>query len=144
MSNDPLARLWQHAGLPSQFGSAPQNTLHELLVRIANKDQNVSIQSAVQDVVDCIHQANADRRARSASTDKIDVALVYAVNGIVRGCLDDGLAARDNVETHQYFLMLMKAAWRIECAWDALLAGDIEDVREHVAGEESVRDWIAE
>ncbi|NNF64214.1 MAG: hypothetical protein HKN07_08120 [Acidimicrobiia bacterium] len=32
-----------------------------------------------------------------------------------------------------------RAAWRIETAWLAVLAGDIDDILEHVAGEEASR-----
>lgn len=37
--------------------------------------------------------------------------------------------------------MLKKAFWQIECAWNAVLDGDIENIREHVELEENAMEW---
>ena len=63
--------------------------------------------------------------------------LVYAVNGLVRLCLNQiGL---DTCDT-EIRSSLLQLAWRIGVAWDAVLAGDIEAIDQHVEMEEMARD----
>jgi hypothetical protein len=38
-----------------------------------------------------------------------------------------------------YCSRILTAIWRIGCAWDALLAGDIEDIRQHIDYEAGAR-----
>ena len=69
-------------------------------------------------------------------SESITRQLAYAVNGLLALCLDVAVSAKMNEEPRQQLLGL---AWRINTAWDAVLAGDIESIAEHVALEESAR-----
>ena len=61
--------------------------------------------------------------------------LVGAVTEIVRRVREEAVAA-DNAETKRE---LLRIAWRLDCAWSAILDGDIDDLEEHVDGQESAR-----
>jgi hypothetical protein len=62
-------------------------------------------------------------------------SLAYAINGISNICLDV-VASQYGDELARQMLEL---AWRIGTAWDAILAGDIERIGEHVELEKSAR-----
>lgn len=63
-------------------------------------------------------------------------ALVYAVNGLLTLCLNQAGSARCEERARAQMLRL---AWRINAAWDAVLAGDIESISQHVELEETAR-----
>ena len=62
--------------------------------------------------------------------------LVYAANELIAQCLDyvaseeNGRAARAEV---------LELGWHIATAWDAVVAGDIDDIKEHVELERNAR-----
>jgi len=63
-------------------------------------------------------------------------SLIYAVNGLLTACLNEATSSRfDDSLRNQ----LCRLTWRIVTAWDAILAGDIDSIEEHVKTEESAR-----
>jgi hypothetical protein len=62
--------------------------------------------------------------------------LSYAVNGLLVLCLTQIASASCNETTRTQMLRL---CWRIGTAWDAVLAGDIESIRQHISIEEDAR-----
>ena len=62
--------------------------------------------------------------------------LVYAISGIVALCLTKVLERETHSELSRDLLNL---AWEVNCAWDAVVAGDIGDLKEHVKSESEVR-----
>jgi len=59
--------------------------------------------------------------------------LAYAINGMMGDCLDMVVEQKCDSQTRE---VLIRLAWRILCAWDAVLAGDIDNIQEHVQEEE--------
>lgn len=61
--------------------------------------------------------------------------LVYAIAEIDRMLRSYGVGVSDGARRAQ----AAKATWRIETAWRAVLAGDIDDLRQHLAEESATR-----
>jgi hypothetical protein len=89
------------------------------------------IEAAVSDFLSALDAYNSELNGPvPASTsgsglDAVPRDVAYAVGEVarmLRECGDD------------------RSAWRVETAWLAVLAGDIDDVREHLAEEEASRD----
>jgi hypothetical protein len=62
--------------------------------------------------------------------DSIPIVLVYAVTEALRFLRER--APGDN--------SVRRLAWRSETAWSAVLAGDIDDIEEHIQQEEAARE----
>jgi uncharacterized alpha-E superfamily protein len=62
-------------------------------------------------------------------------SLVYAVSEIVR-LLRECQEEAGNQRDARWFA---RSAWRVETAWSAVLAGDIDDILEHLENEEAMR-----
>lgn len=60
--------------------------------------------------------------------------LAYAVHGLIMLCLEQAMSTSSDAGVREQLLLL---AWRIGVAWDAILAGDIDSISEHVRLEES-------
>jgi len=61
--------------------------------------------------------------------------LLYAISGLITRCIDYAASHQHNEVSRRQLLGL---GWRIATAWDAVLAGDIESISEHVKLEEIV------
>jgi hypothetical protein len=62
--------------------------------------------------------------------------LIYAVSGLMSQCLDYVAFKKKNPVMRE---QLLKLCWKIAVAWDAVLAGDIDNISEHVELEETCR-----
>jgi len=62
--------------------------------------------------------------------------LLYVVNGLTTLCLDFAVSDSGDDRSREEMLVL---AWTITTAWDAVLAGDIADICEHVELEAAAR-----
>jgi hypothetical protein len=63
--------------------------------------------------------------------------LVYAANGLINLCVEG--ASSPQFEEHIRH-KLLQLAWRISTAWDAVIAGDIDTIGEHVELERHARE----
>lgn len=61
--------------------------------------------------------------------------LAYAVSNLITQCIE--LAASEKRSTNPKEFVAW--AWKLSCAWDGVLAGDIDDVVEHAEVEASAR-----
>ncbi|HUT10804.1 MAG TPA: hypothetical protein VMY42_09930 [Thermoguttaceae bacterium] len=61
--------------------------------------------------------------------------LVYAINGLLMLCLESAASQQYEEEIRG---QIRKLGWRICVAWDAVLAGDIDSIGDHVELEETV------
>jgi hypothetical protein len=62
--------------------------------------------------------------------------VAYAINGLLTVCLNYVTCENgDEIARNQ----ILQIAWRIATAWDAVLAGDIEDISGHVDHEKTAR-----
>jgi len=99
---------------------------------------------AFQDLSDKFQQLNEFFNAAflkgtpPSSNDSMSIpaGLCYVVNGLVANCLEASMTRGLPSDAKA---SLQKLAWRIVAAWDAVLAGDIEHIGNHVSLEESMR-----
>jgi hypothetical protein len=90
-------------------------------------------------VVDCLRTLAAvnlelNREGRRPVAD-VPRGLAYAVAEIVRMIRE----CHEHASEQRDAKVLARAAWRVETAWSAVLAGDVEDIQEHVKQEEAAR-----
>lgn len=143
-TNNPLLRLKQHSGLEGWGEEIPNDTLagFTFQVRPGERPPGLDLDTITADIIDCLEvlnrQVNQEAGAE-AQLRTLDPQMVYAASGIVLDCLDKALELRRTDAQSGIASDLLRAAWRVQCAWDALLAGDIENLQEHVAGEEWAR-----
>jgi hypothetical protein len=67
---------------------------------------------------------------------KLSRQLAYAINGLLTHCLNLATSPDCPNEKRQ---PIYELAWRITVAWDAVLAGDIDSITEHVEYERTAR-----
>jgi hypothetical protein len=100
-------------------------------------DRPSDLDAAVHDVVETLGRLNLELNGPVPSECKglsdLPRDLVYAIAEIDRMLRSYGVGVSDGARRAQ----AAKATWLIETAWRAVLAGDIDDLRQHLA-EESV------
>lgn len=120
---EPVERLRRHA-----FGSADGTTVGEAT---ATRDQS-QIEAATGDFIAALGEYNSTLNGSGLSAeagepaggDVVSRGAAYAVAEATRMLRDAG--ADD-------------CAWRVDTAWAAVLAGDVDDIPQHVALEAAVR-----
>jgi len=125
VSNDStVTRLRQHAGLEPSSGAPTVSAATVEPVDARGLAEAVSDFLAQLDLLN--HELNgAEPSARtSGKAETISTSVAYAVAEVAR-MLREAEASRE--------------AWQVETGWLAVLAGDIDDVRQHVAEEEAAR-----
>jgi len=133
---NPLLRLKQHSGLPTSDGEIPGDTLAEYLYRIQRGGQALILKNIVAEIIDCLEILNQQiNQETGVNAPPIERQLAYAVSGIVSSCLDKAMELQQTNVKCAIAANLLCAAWCVQCAWDALLAGDIENLPSHVEGE---------
>lgn len=142
-NNASLLRLQQHAGLPTAGDAIPKDTLAEFIFQTQRGRSAPSLDSITADIIDCLDQLNRQMKQEGAGAHAhgtmIDRQVVYAVSGIVWACLDKALKLRRTDATSTTASDLLSVAWRVQCAWDALVAGDVESLQSHVVSELEAR-----
>lgn len=131
-----LSRLRWHAGLEESYeGDQPSISASTWKANFSA----TSIGRATSDVVDLLEELNKDLNGStpSESTDyaeNIPRSLAYAMSEILLLLRDsrNDLPSQSNDLTR-------RSLWTIETAWNAVLAGDIDNLREHLAYEEAAR-----
>ena len=121
-----VERILGHAGIRATGDGAPGFSVSEAT---ASGDRN-AIEASVGDLLDAIasfnHELNGDRPSagHSPPDSVLPRNVAYAVAEVARMLRDAG--ADDD-------------AWVVDTAWLGLLAGDIDDLRQHVALEAAAR-----
>lgn len=136
MTIDELAmRLDHHANLPS--ASSPDGSFCYLLFKARTDRQHVDLIIPFQDAFECLVELNkawngpipsATPRARIRSV--LDRRIAYSVGLIVTDAI--GYALHCSAGSGVFGVesrVAAKMAFAISCAWDGVLAGDIDDLR---------------
>lgn len=97
-------------------------------------------QRALEDCINSFIPLNEELNGDVPSTSTVhsqDVprALVYALTEIIRMIRECADGAGDENDANAF----ARAAWRVEAAWSAVLAGDIDDILKHLEQEEAMR-----
>jgi hypothetical protein len=98
------------------------------------------LEHAVRDFLmvleDLNHELNGEVPSETASrSETIPTRIAYAVAEVIRQLRDYGDKQGNSIRVGTG----SREAWLVETAWLAVLAGDIDDVLEHVEGEEAAR-----
>lgn len=133
-----VERLCWHAGLQKGLGENVPSIAWSTWPRgRAAKD----LEEAVADCLNALATLNRELNGEPASPAAVHGAgdvprkLAYAMIEIVRVIRDSQGQAQDQESRRA----LARAAWRIETAWSAVLAGDINDLLKHVEQEEAAQ-----
>ena len=130
-------RLCQHAGIPAGE-EVPTDTLAEFAFRPTDRVDLIDI---TEDIIGCFDILNQHINKASAPNDirqNVSRRLAYAASSIMRICLNT-IVEQHCDSVPKTARGLLRAAWRIQLAWDALLAGDVPDLRKHIREEANVR-----
>jgi len=120
----------------------PNDTLAEFIFQAQRGGQAPSLDAITADIIDCLDHLNRQMNQEAgaeAQCRMMDRQMVYAASGIVWACLDKGMELRRTDAQSTIASHLLSTAWRVLCAWDALVAGDVESLQSHVASEEEAR-----
>ena len=118
-------------------------------VQAIEKDQSdIDLDESTDEIIDCLESVNLYINGQIPSESigyhqqQLPTLLVATLSEIEMLCLDTLLRVeqRKGIKVPSS-VMLRKTLWRIECAWNAILAGDIDNIREHVELEENAREW---
>jgi hypothetical protein len=117
-------RFRQHAGLEPSSRAPTVSAATVEPVDARELAEAVSDFLALLDVLN--HELNGPQpsEATSGKADSISTSVAYSVAEVAR-MLREASADRE--------------AWQVETGWLAVLAGDIDDVRQHIAEEEAAR-----
>jgi hypothetical protein len=134
VTGETVRLLRWHAGLQPDIAGRQTASVADC-VEAADLTEH-GLQAAVADFLDAMTALNTELNsspsgAQSATKD-IPRDAAYAVGEVTRLLRD---AARSNVRA----LTFEEGAWLAETAWLAILAGDIEDLREHLVQEKAMR-----
>jgi len=139
ITQDTINRFRWHAGLEGSL--LEEQSISSIL---ESKDiTKSSLRGALTSIVPIFEVLNHELNGMSPSgtimiTDvppEIPRELAYAIAEIVRMLRDCEHEAVSDAEKNELGLM----AWRVETAWLAVLAGDIDDISEHLQEEERGR-----
>jgi hypothetical protein len=131
VSPETIRHLLWHAGLESHSaGSAP--SISECT---ANRGQLERLDDAVADFVAAMQSLNLEFNGSVPSEsgphqDQVPRQVAYAVSEVSRMLHDR--SGKEAADPHH-------AAWRVETAWNAVLAGDIDDIGQHLRDEAVAR-----
>jgi hypothetical protein len=96
----------------------------------------LALQKAVADIIDLLQCLNGYNQSAAQRAVIFSPDVVYAISGIMQLGLETTLVLSKGRKESS---ALLAAIWRIGCAWDAVLAGDIEDIPQHVEYETAAR-----
>jgi hypothetical protein len=146
---EAIGRLFNHANFPKR----PADLRHEesLLYALWKARKEGAVYSATvlwDDVLSCLEavnrKLNGERPSASGTEQKanvLDRLLVIAVSTILHHCFEEIMVLHKRQTVDRAFREdLLKKVWRISCAWEAILNGDIDSLCEHVALEEQARE----
>lgn len=95
----------------------------------------INLEPIWNDIISLFDRLNVELR-RIGQTENLPWVIVYAVSGLSKQCLDIQWDGTVDGPVRQEFIYL---GWKILSAWDAVLAGDINNIAEHVELERLAR-----
>lgn len=137
LPKDVSNRLREHSGLPVATPQLGSEAFIDIVQAIRRGESGAGLTEAVADVIDCLEALNHHSQVAPGRRGEIlNVDVVYAISGMTLLGLE---VSMELIKTDKGGIRLLSAVWRIGCAWDALLAGDIEDIHQHLDLEAAAR-----
>lgn len=126
-----IARLRYHAGLEEQE-AVDIPSLAEVLWRRESFEKSIDDVFRVLQILNL--EMNGTLPSRTIDGEQcFPRKLIYAITEIIALLRKTAGKSQGDLTRNE----LNKAAWRVETAWSAILAGDIDDLLAHVAEEEA-------
>lgn len=122
MTASAAQRLLWHAGL----ADGPEDARSSLDKCLASRDfSGPRLAGAMDDLIDTLQRLNIELNGDPPSESgpgavSVSRKVAYAVTEITRALREEAQA---------------DAAWKVDVAWNAILAGDIDDINSHINGE---------
>ena len=138
-SDTTFRRLRWHAGLEDMSAGDDVPSVSSCF-RMEAVDTS-RLESALSDFVATLEVLNHELNGKvpsehvSSEAPLLPSTLVYAITEVIRLLRDSQAKAADENEQRT----IGRAGWRAETAWSAVLAGDIDDIQEHLSREEAAR-----
>jgi hypothetical protein len=134
-----LRRLSHHANL-TEAGGEGWSSFVGLLFEAKTAGVVPNLREPTEDLISCLdvvnRHVNGERPSASVGADKkrrIDRRLTYAVAAVITSGVEYLLwSVEDSATDTSSALAMGKELWRVSCAWEAVLAGDIDSLPEHV------------
>jgi hypothetical protein len=138
-----LLRLSHHANLTEAEGEG-WSSFVGLLFEAKIAGVVPDLREPTDDLISCLdvvnRHVNGETPSASVGTDRerrIDRRLTYAVAAVITSGVEHFLwLVNDSATDTSSALSMGKDLWRVSCAWEAVLAGDIDSLPEHVELEE--------
>jgi hypothetical protein len=133
-----VQRLYYHANL-TDAGGEGWSSFVEVLFEAGTKGTAPDLREQTADLIACLEVVNRQVNVEIPSTSVggkeqcIDRRVAYAVSAVVSSGIEHLLALTANPLPDQSSVRTLGVdVWRVCCAWEAVLAGDIDSVSEHV------------
>jgi hypothetical protein len=138
-----LQRLCYHANITEAEGEG-WSSFGRALFEAKPRSKVPDLREQTTDIIACLEVVNRHLYGETPSAfvgtseHYIDPRLAYAVSAIISDGIEQVLTlAGSPAADLAAVLALAKDVWRVSCAWEAVLAGDIDSLSKHVAEE----DW---
>ena len=133
VTSTTIERLRWHAGLHRiDAGDAPSIASSTWPRGHMSKAFNQAVEDCLTTLVTLNRELNHEGSSPVAEVPRKLVYAMTEISWIIRECSEK---AREETEAS----LFSRAAWRLETAWSAVIAGDIEDILNHVRLEEAAR-----
>lgn len=140
-----LKKLGNHANMPGL--NLPENESFLFTVREAERQSQVpDLQNLFEDMMDCLvavnHVLNTENPSETieGKFDALQRPLVSYVSSILLSAWGDYYRwSRNHTYPDSFREQFAAMLLQLGMAWDAVLAGDIDDIREHVELEYAIR-----
>lgn len=137
LSREIVNRLKDHSGLPVDAPLPEGIAFADKVAALKRGEAHTAFDVAVDDVLDCLQQLNVHNHAMpDARSEPLEVEVAYAMSGMTMLALEGAIML---CRMGRNCEKLLNAGWKIGCAWDSVLAGDMEDIRGHVEIEAAAR-----
>ena len=137
LPQDLSSRLREHSGLPVSTPQLEGSSFIDKVQAVQDGEPEVGLEDAVMDVVECLQRLNRHSQSMPENRgDVLNLEVVYAISGMTLLAIEVSMTL---LKKRKDCSKLLMAAWQIGCAWDALLAGDIEDIHQHLINEAIAR-----
>lgn len=146
---EALGRLCNHASFPKRPANLKEDeSLLYAIWKARNERTDYEMTVLWEDVLSCLEavnkKLNGEKPSATALEDKaihLDRVLVIAVSTILHQCSQEVLFRHEHrTADWRSTANLAKQVWRLSCAWDAVLAGDIDSLADHIALEKWARE----
>lgn len=127
---DATNRLREHSGLSMPTAFTAGITFIDSIQALQKNERDSVLDESVLDVLKCLECLNQSNCAIPNDRNQIlNVDVVYAISGMILSATEASIVLCKKGRECRKLLM---ATWKIACAWDAVLAGDIEGIEQHL------------